>query len=148
LVREPVARSPSSFSSRSIALDDLRDPAADEGQFRLRHRQRYDVRISHLRTRPSAWPLSLWDNPRRRRRRVISTFIYYSFQNLNTGEWQGLLRFDPAKASYSYVREGAWIAGSPERLEMFVFPGADAPELVERALAEKLADRYGVELVP
>jgi hypothetical protein len=46
------------------------------------------------------------------------------------------------------VRDGAWIAGSPERLEMFVFPGADAPELVERELAEKLADRYGVELVP
>jgi hypothetical protein len=79
---------------------------------------------------------------------VISHLSYYSFQDLHTGEWQGLLRFDPAKASYSYVRDGAWIAGSPERLEMFVFPGPDAPELVWRELAEMLADRYGVELVP
>jgi hypothetical protein len=66
---------------------------------------------------------------------------YHSFQNLDTGEWQGLLRFDPSKASYDYASDGEWKSGDPERLGMFVSPGSDAPDLIDAAIARKLAFR-------
>lgn len=76
----------------------------------------------------------------------MAEFAYHSRKNLDTGEWQGLLRFDPANARYTYAKDGKWVAGDPDRLEMFVAPGADAPELVDRAVAERLAFRYRVKL--
>jgi hypothetical protein len=71
---------------------------------------------------------------------------YYSFENLDTGEWQGLLRFDPAAATYEWAGAHRWEPGDPERVAMFLFPGSDAPERIDRATAERLARRYGVAL--
>ena len=77
----------------------------------------------------------------------MSDFRHYSYEDLDTGEWQGLLRYDPGTMSYSYATNGKWLAGDPDEIEtMFFFPGADAPDLIGRDLAEKLATRYGVSL--
>jgi hypothetical protein len=76
----------------------------------------------------------------------VPDFRYYSYENLDSGEWQGLLRFAPSDANYSYAKNGQWLAGDPERMKMFFFPGADAPDLIGHDLTEKLAARYGVSL--
>jgi hypothetical protein len=69
---------------------------------------------------------------------------YYSWQNLDTGEWQGLLRFDPVTWSYEYAGASGWEPGQPERVKMFLLPSANGPDVIARSLAEQLARRYGV----
>jgi hypothetical protein len=69
---------------------------------------------------------------------------YYSWQNLDTGEWQGLLRVDPVTTGYEYAGASGWEPGEPERAKMFLLPGADGPDLIGRPLVEQLAVRYGV----
>jgi hypothetical protein len=70
---------------------------------------------------------------------------YYSYKNIDTDEWQGLLRYHDFH--YEYARDGSWEAGDPDRVKtLFFFPGADAPELIDDELAATLAVRYGVTL--
>jgi hypothetical protein len=75
-----------------------------------------------------------------------TTPCFYSFQNLDTGEYQGLLRLGPASGTYERAGANGWEPGDPERLTMFVAPGADAPERIDRFTAARLAARYGVAL--
>lgn len=77
----------------------------------------------------------------------MAEYKYYSYENLKTGEWQGLLRLNKSAPEYEYAGDNGWQSGDPADIaRKFFFPGSDAPDLIPRELAEKLAKRYGVTL--
>jgi hypothetical protein len=66
---------------------------------------------------------------------------YYSFPD-GEGGWNGLLRVDGA--TYWRVEKRKWVEDN-DLARYFVNPGADGPELIDLELAQRLAERYGVE---
>jgi hypothetical protein len=74
----------------------------------------------------------------------MAEVTYYSWENLDTGEYEGLLRFSE-KGVVERASPTGWQPAQTEA-KALLFPGADAPDLIDRDVAEQLASRYGVEL--
>ena len=72
-----------------------------------------------------------------------TTTSYLSFERLEAGGFDGLIRFDGAKAKK--VIDGSWVVDS-QIVRRLIDPGADGPDRIDERTAGELAKRYGVEL--
>lgn len=68
---------------------------------------------------------------------------YYSFAE--RGGYDGLVRVSAGGRVFEYVDGGEWTA-KQDLARHFVDPGSTTLERIDRAAAEKLAERYGAEL--
>jgi hypothetical protein len=74
----------------------------------------------------------------------MAEVAFYSWQNLDTGQYQGLLRVNGQTLERADSAEG-WVEDL-ELMRRIVDPGADGPDRVDHDVAEQLASRYGVAL--
>jgi hypothetical protein len=75
---------------------------------------------------------------------AVARHAYYSFRNVDTDKFEGLVCMNPAGVQRADSVQG-WV-DAPEFMRRLIDPGADGPELVERDVAEQLASRYRVAL--
>jgi hypothetical protein len=76
---------------------------------------------------------------------MAEAVYYYSHENLDTGEYDGLLRLSADRTTFEYVGESGWVEDST-LMRKLVDPGSDGPELITLEKAGELAGRYGVTL--
>jgi hypothetical protein len=77
----------------------------------------------------------------------MAEVAYYSHENLDTGEYEGLLRLSMPDGRLEYATPAGWVANTDEAsLKRLFFPGADAPDLIPVKQARELAARIGVAL--
>jgi hypothetical protein len=74
----------------------------------------------------------------------MAEVAYYSWENLDTGEYEGLLRFSE-KGLVERASATGWQPAQTEP-KALLFPGADGPDLIPFEKARELAARFGVQL--
>jgi len=70
---------------------------------------------------------------------------YYSVDRGSSGDMKALLRVSGGVAVFERASSRGWDT-DPTLVGYWLEPGSDAVELVDRASAERLAARFGVEL--
>jgi hypothetical protein len=70
---------------------------------------------------------------------------YYSWEDLDAGEFDGLLRLSDDHATFEYAGETGWVE-DPTLMRKLVDPGADGPDLISPEQAQELAVSIGLEL--